>query len=327
MKVRREYLILIVIISALSLYLVLHKRDAFHYRLPELPRVTDKEITKIQISKRDTAIVLTKKDNAWQIAPQGYPADANQVNHMLDVIEKIVLTAMVSESKHYDRYQLDNDNKIKIQAWAGDTLRREFEMGRAATTFRHTFVKLSDDHRVYHARGDFRNRFDLTVEKLRDKTVLSFEQGEIQEIHLSKGEQSVVFARKQVPVELNGSQEEQAENSQIPLEETIWQTADGKRGDESQLDRMLSALSKLRCEKYLDDRQKGDLADPIYTIQLTGMGKHTLAVFEKINEDSENYPATSSETDYPFLLPKWQVDNFMKNPEDFLDHTKEPPAE
>jgi len=321
MKLKREYLVLVVIILGLSMYLVLHKRDASHYRLPELPRVMEEEITKIQISKQDTAIVLNKKDNTWQIVPQGYPADANQVKPMLDVIEKFTLTALVSESKNYDRYHLDNDNKIKVKAWTGDTLRREFEMGRAAATSRHTFVKLSDDHRVYHARGNFRNRFDLTVEKLRDKTVLSFEQGEIQEIHLSKGKQSMVFARKQVPVEVTPSQEEQANSSQAPAEETMWQTADGKRGDRSQLDRMLTALSKLRCEKYLDDRQKEDLVDPIYTIQLTGMGKYSLSVFEKTDEDAKNYPATSSENDYPFLLPDWQVNNFMKNPEEFLART------
>ncbi len=326
MKVRREYLILVVIILALSLYLVLHKRDTFHYRLPETPRVMGKEITKIQISKQDTDIVLNKKDDAWQIFPQGYPADANQVKNILDAIEKFTLTALVSESKNYDRYHLDNDNKIKVKAWAGDTLKREFEMGRPATTFRHTFVKLNGDHRVYHARGNFRSRFDLTVDSLRDKTVLSFKKGEIQEIGISKGEQTMVFARKQVPVEVTPREEEQAESSQTPAEETIWLTADGKRGDESQLDRMLTTLSNLRCGKYLDDRQKEDLANPIYTIQLTGMGKYSLAVFEKTNENAKDYPATSSENDYPFLLPESQVNNFMKNPGEFLEKVNEPPA-
>jgi len=51
------------------------------------------------------------------------------------------------------------------------------------------------------------------------------------------------------------------------------------------------------------------------------MGKYSLSVFEKTDEDAKNYPATSSENDYPFLLPDWQVNNFMKNPEEFLART------
>jgi len=51
------------------------------------------------------------------------------------------------------------------------------------------------------------------------------------------------------------------------------------------------------------------------------MGKYSLAVFEKTNEDAKNYPATSSESDYPFLLPKSQVNSFMKNPEEFPPQT------
>jgi hypothetical protein len=318
MKVKREYLILMVIIAALSLYLALHKRDEFHYRLPELPKLMGKEISRIEIAKQGTAIVLNKKDNGWQIMPQEYPADANQVKQMLDVIETLTVTTLVSESKNYDRYNLDEDNQIKIKVWAGDTLKREFEMGKAANTYRHTFVKLSDDHRVYHARGNFRNRFDLTVDHLRDKTVLAFEKGEVQEIRINKAEQSLVFARNQLPVEVAPNQEEQSKSSHPPVEETIWQTAGGKRGDESQLDRLLTALSNLRCEKFLESGQKEDLAEPIYTIQLTGIEKYSLFIFEKTKEDSKSYPATSSGTDYPFLLPEFQVNNFMKNPEEFL---------
>ena len=193
MSIKKEYLILVAIILVLSLYIILHKRDRSHYRLPEPPKVMQKEISRIEITKQDTAIVLKKTNNTWEIVPQGYSADANQVSSMLDVIEKLILTALVSESKNYERYELDEENKLVVRAWAGDTLRREFEIGKAAATFRHTFVRLSDDYRVYHARGNFRNKFDLGVDNLRDKTVLAFNAGEIQQMRFSKGEQSIVF--------------------------------------------------------------------------------------------------------------------------------------
>ena len=324
MNIKKEYLVLFALILLLSLYLILHERDKSHYRLPEFPKVTKKEVNKVEISTQDTTVGLKKKDNRWHIVPQGYPADANKVESMLDLIEKLSLTALVSESKNYKRYQLDEDNKLIVKAWSGDTLRREFEIGKAATTFQHTFVKLSDDYRVYQARGNFRNKFGLSVDNLRDKTILSFNVEDIQEIRLSKGGQLIVFTRKQVPAEITSSEEEKAQSSEGPAGEVIWQSNDGKRGNESQLNRILTTLSKLRCEKYLDDSKKEDLSDPIYTIQLKGVQEYSLYVYAKIDESSNNYPATSSTNDYPFLLPSWQVNDIIKNPEEFVEKTGEP---
>jgi hypothetical protein len=324
MNVKKEYLILVVLIAGLSLYLALHKRDKSHYQLPELPKVVKKDISKVEISKNDKTIVLNKKDNVWHLVPQGYPADTSQVESMLDVIEKLSLTALVSESKDYERYNLDKDNKVMVKVWSGDTLSREFEIGKAATTFQHTFVKLGNDSRVYQARGNFRSKFDLNVDNLRDKIVLAFDPRDIQQMLISKGEKSIVFSRQQASHEITGSEEKKAQSSHGATEEVTWQSDEGKRGDESQLNRILTTLSQLHCEKYLDDRKKEDLADPIYVIELKGIKEHSLAVFGKIDETSNNYPATSSDNDYPFLLPSWQAKDLMKNPEEFLEKTKEP---
>jgi hypothetical protein len=324
MNIKKEYLVLFALILVLSLYLILHERDKSYYRLPVFPKVMKKEISRVEISKQGTAVDLKKKDNHWHIVPQGYPADDNQVESMLGVIEKLSLTALVSESENYKRYQLDEDNKVTVKAWSGDMLKREFEIGKAATTFQHTFVKLSEDYRVYQARGNFRNKFDLSVDNLRDKTILSFDAEDIQEIRLSKGEQSIVFTRKQVPDEITSSEDEKAESSEDPTEEATWQSTDGKKADKSQLNRILTTLSKLRCERYLNDRKKEDVSDPIYTIQLRGVQEYSLSVYAKIDKSSNNYPATSSSNDYPFLLPSWQVSDIMKNPEEFFEKTSEP---
>jgi lipopolysaccharide export system protein LptC len=49
MKVKKEYIILAVLIVALSLYLIFHKRDRAQYELPVLQEVPVAEITKIEI--------------------------------------------------------------------------------------------------------------------------------------------------------------------------------------------------------------------------------------------------------------------------------------
>lgn len=323
MKIKKEYSILLAVIIALSLYLTLRNPDRTQYQLPEVPEVDRKDISKIEIAKPDISIVLNKQGGSWHIAPQAYSADTDKVKNMLDVIEKLTLTALVSESKNYDRYNLNDNEKIVVKAWKEDTLRREFEVGKAATSYRHTFVKLAGDDRVYHARGNFRDKFDQTVDNLRDKIVLSFDQTEIREIRIAKGEQLMVFGRKQVPVEVTAGKEAEVRSPPSPKAETVWQTAEGKKGDESKLSRLLTTLSNLRCEKYIDDRKKEDFTNPIYALQLKGLQEYTLSIFAKTDKSDKNYPAVSSANDYPFLLSDRQADDIMSNPDEMLQKSDE----
>ena len=319
MKIKKEYAILIIVIVALSMYLILHNPNRSLYRLPSVPNVAGEDITKIEIVKPDTSVLLNKKSGSWQIAPKGYPADPDKVKNMLDIIEKLTVTALVSESKNYILYDLNDDKKITIKAWAGDMLTREFDLGKKAPSYRHTFVKLAGDDRVYHARTDFREKFDQTVENLRDKTVFSFEETEIQEIRITKGEQSMVFNRKPIPAEDSVEQTGDAEREASPEQtESIWQNTDGKKGDESSIDSLLSTLSRLSCKEYMDGSSKDDFANPIYTIQLIGAQEYTLSIFAKKDKEGKDHPAISSENDYPFVLSGWKADKIMKNPDEML---------
>ncbi|NNL78668.1 MAG: hypothetical protein HKO68_20235, partial [Desulfobacterales bacterium] len=86
MKLKKEYIILALIIIALSVYLVTRSTNRTFYQLPEMPRVTQKEITRLQIIKAGAALEITKKDNTWYIAPEEYPADADKIKDMLGTI-------------------------------------------------------------------------------------------------------------------------------------------------------------------------------------------------------------------------------------------------
>ena len=323
MKIRKEYIIFIVVIVALSLYLFLRKQDRTHYKVPELSPIAQPEISKIEISKKGTAITLSKKGSIWRIAPQGYPADAGKAEDMLDTIEKLTLTVLVSESKNYTRYDLGGDQKLTVKAWTGDTLKRDVAIGKVAPSHRHTFVQIGGDHRVYHASGNFRGVFDLTLDNLRDKTVLKFEKAEIQEVQVSKGRESVVFGRKQVPVEIKLDQEAEASSPPAAKTDTLWETAEGQRADEAKLDRLITTLSNLRCAKYVDGRKKEEFTEPFYTVRLSGVQEYNLSIFDRLDKDAKTYPAISSVNDYPFLLQEQQANDIMKDPEGLLAEPRE----
>jgi hypothetical protein len=325
MSIKKEYLILILIIAALSGYLFMRSFNRTLYELPAIPSLDPNQITKIEISQKNDSIVLEKKDNQWYLDPPGYLADENRVKDMLRVFETLRLTALVSEAKDYSRYDLDAEKRINVKAWAGDTLQRNFDIGKAAPSFRHTFVTLGGDSRVFHASDNFRNKFEVTKDSLRDKNVLSFSPADILEVQITGAGTSVKLTRSKTPVVKDASQEEKADTSPTPAVKFEWKSGDGEIGNEPNIIRLLTTLSSLRCEKYVYDRDKDSFSAPIYTINLKGLQDYRLDIFTKIKQDDKSHPAISSANDYPFFLSDTQTQQIMINPIEILKKPESDP--
>jgi len=58
MKVKKEYIILALVILALSVYLAMRTSDRTQYELPDVPPVVAKEISKLQITSDKVIIVI-----------------------------------------------------------------------------------------------------------------------------------------------------------------------------------------------------------------------------------------------------------------------------
>jgi hypothetical protein len=312
MKIKKEYFILAGVMVVLILYLVLHRSNRTHYKLPDIIKVSGKQISKLEVGNAGNTLVLNKKDNTWYIDPKGYPADSAKVKKMLDVIEELTLTALVSESKNYVRYDLSHDEKITVKAWQGKTLSREFDIGKAATTHQHTFVRLATDPNVYHALGNFRREFDQPVDELRDKTVLSFTEKDIRELTLTKDKKTMILTQTQVS-------DQEGKTSKEPEAQIVWQNADGKKVDKEKVKSLLSFLHLLACETYINDAKKDDFKNPTCAVALKGDKEYSLSVFAKKDKDAKTYPAISSENDYPFSLSDSQVESIKSKIENILE--------
>lgn len=319
MKSKKEYILAGIVIIILAAYLVIHKTDKTHYELPVIPELSQADITSITISKTNQTIELKKKDDKWVIYPKKYPADNAKVDAMVDIIKSLKVTALVSESKNYNRYELDPKHKISVQAGSGEKVLRGFDMGKAAPSNRHTFIKLPDDDSVYHARESFRNKFDTTIDALRDNTVLTVDKDQIQQIAIKDKDGNLVLSMKKVPVEVKVASESEKpgkSKNTAPQKnitpELVWQDADGKPVKESDINNLFANISNLKCQSYIVDKTKADFIDPMYILTMTGTKTYILSVFEKINKDDDAYPAISSENDYPFMLPAYKMDNMVK---------------
>ncbi len=330
MKVKKEYLVLALVIAGLSLYLFLRNTDKMNYLVPDLADIPKQDITRIEIAGPGDTHLLTKNGGGWTIGPREYPADADKVEKMLESIAGLTLTALVSETKNYDRYDLHANRKITVKAWAGDVLKRVFDLGKATSTFRHTFVKISEDERVFHAQDNIRNRFEQTLDDLRDKIVLSLNRDTIGEIqfddHQAASRKSIRLTRKQTAASSAEKKPETGDTTAATPPSSHWEKSDGDgsggvRVDDTKMSGLLDSLSNLRCEKYIQDGDKSAYTDPIYTLSLKGAETYTLSIFKKRAEDAESYPALSSQNDYVFILGGWEVGGLL----DKLDAKPEEP--
>ena len=320
MKRQKEYMVLMAVIIILVVVLIISTgRNKMSYKLPKLDKIDADDLSRIEINRGDESILLERSQGDWLIMPEEYIADNDKVNDMLDVIRNLTLTELVSDKKNYERYELDKENRIHIKASDKENALREFYIGKVSSTYSHTYVMIADDEKVYHANESFRSTFEQNKSGLRDKSVMKFSAEEITGLALKGEFGTLELKREIIPVSPEKEQEEQETS---PGEEEAWLSQDGKKAEKSKIDTLLSKLSGLNCDSFLDEKEKENLKTPVYTITAKGAKDYELRIYEKA-EDEEKYPALSSENDFPFLITKWTAESLMKKPEDILKEKDE----
>ena len=72
---RKEFIILAVVIVAAAAYLFTRNNDKTHYELPQVEAVEANDITKIEIKSPGQELVLNKKAGVWTVGDDAYAAD------------------------------------------------------------------------------------------------------------------------------------------------------------------------------------------------------------------------------------------------------------
>ena len=332
MKIKKEYMILAVIIVAASLYLIFRNSDKTHYTMPETKAIDRAQVSMLIISRADSALTLRRQDEKWMIQPQEYLVDQATIDRILDIVAGFSLTTLVSQSGNYSQYELSDDTKIGLEVFEHDGMVLKADIGKAAPTYNHTYVRLEGESGVYQAKGNIRNALDTDIEKLRDKSVFGLAKNDVSGLTLSSGETSLVITKQEmIPVMPDGDipagtaepgGEEAGTESEPPVQgieppaQPQWFTSDGETIDAGSLDRVINAMANLRCDGFLYGRTKEDLGAPIFTVRIEGPEAAEISVFEK--RDDDMYPAVSSQNDFPFLLSKWKAEQLMKKREDLV---------
>ncbi|MEX1298867.1 MAG: DUF4340 domain-containing protein [Desulfotignum sp.] len=308
---KKEYLILILIIAALAGYLALNKENRNHYTLPDPPTVDTEEINRLTVKKTEQTLDFIRTESGWVVTTQSYPADSTAVRQMLDVISGLTLSALVSEKQDVIRYELDDAHRLAVTAFKGETPVLSFKIGKTAPTFNHTYVMLENDPNIYQANDSFRSHFNKSLDEFRDRRVLTFQEDHIKAITIKTPEKEVVLTARE-PAD---------DDTRDP--EPVFSYTDGTSPDPKTLLDLLNSLSDLTCERFLPDMDAAGMesSSPILIILLENDSTKVLKLFEQ-NGD-EPVPATSSMNDQVFLLESYVAEDIISYAHDLAGLTPE----
>lgn len=328
---KKEYMILMILIIGLSAYLGLKKDDQIHYELPTIPKVDTARIDRVEISKADRLVVLNKADEGWTVTDKNFPANPDDIDQMLGTVKEMKLSALVSETKDLARYELDDTNAVKIKALAGNTVLRSFVIGKTAASYNHTFVYLDDtDRTVYQANGNFKSHFDKEAADFRDKRVLGFDPDSIKKVTLEKQGQIITLVKEQ-PLNKTDQQQNETQTDLTPeksaTKEVTWKNEDGSVVDQKTIADLLSSLSALECQAFIDDDKADRLKEiePSCKILLENDRTFVLSLFTK--NDNQNVEGSCSYTPYAFTLTSYKAEDIVSYTDKLLEIKQEDSTE
>ncbi|MBI5417182.1 DUF4340 domain-containing protein [Candidatus Poribacteria bacterium] len=317
MKVKIEYVMLVIIIAVLSAFLFFRsKNNNTNYELPQIPKIVEKDISKIILHNAGNDILLVKENDKWFVNNEKFNANKDFVGSMIKEITGLNLTALVSESKNYTMYDLDESKKINVEALSGDKSLLKIDIGKTASSYRHTLVRLDKDDKVYQANGNFRNTFEKKVSDLRDKVVMHFEENAT-DIVLNDSKKEIKISKK-APV-INASDTTKQKNLNSATAPAEWETDKKEKVKTNEIEAIINSVKNLTCENFVENKTKKDFEKFIYKVEVKGNKMYSIAFVEKTDD---KYIAISSENDYPFYLPEWSAKNIMKELDNIVDREK-----
>ncbi len=286
-KDKKEYIILILTIILLTAIWIYTKSNSnrMNYILPKIPSIKKQNIDKIIIVNKNNKFILNKKNKIWFIQKQNYLADSEKIVNMLNDIHNLELTTLVSKNKDYVRYWLDREDGIMVSMYSGNKKIIDIVIGKLGPNYTSTYIRLDGKPDIYLAHGNLRLSFDVDLDELRDKKILSFNKDAVNKIVIKYNGKSLIFDKKK--------QKDDKWNNKIDL--------------------LLHQLSSMECITYNINMDKKEMIskESFININLTGKKTHDLFIF-RLKGGKGAFIGRSTDRKGLFKLSSYSVNNIIQ---------------
>jgi uncharacterized protein DUF4340 len=250
---------------------------------PKILALTDSEISKLDVKKKDAPKTVLEKNNAgkWQLtAPKQFLADQETVGQLVTAASSVASDRVVEDkATDVSAYGLKAPSlEIDVTTKAGKT--SKLKIGDDTPTNSGAYAMLEGDPRVFTVASYVKSGLDKSVNDLRDKRLLTFDQDKLSRVELMAKKQDMEFGR----------------------DKDQWQIVKPKplRADGLQVEELIRKLKDAKMDLTVSDEDAKKAASafasgtPVATVKATdASGTQQL----EVRKNKDDYYAKSSAVD------------------------------
>jgi len=213
---------------------------------------------------------VERREGAWRmVEPVDFPADAFSADNLASTLATLGSESVLEEPGPPDEYGLGDGARVVRFSVGGKE--HELRLGKDSPVGQNTYASTGSGA-IYTIARYKAASFDKKPDDLRDKRVLDFDRDSIRRVVASWPGGRVVLEREEKPAEPEAKKAE-AEAKPAPPARPGWRLVEpiAARADDEAVDEMLSDLSLLRAEGFVDDPPPdaaAGLAPPAFEIAL-----------------------------------------------------------
>lgn len=257
------------------------------------------EITRIELSRTNETIVLTKTNNHWQLnQPVDYPADYSAVVGLLDELQFADRQRTLSEDelREMNPAALGLEPAAFVVTVTGKDGPVTVRLGGPTPTGQAVYAQVAGQKTVALLERAVVQRLDRTHHDLRDRTVLPAMAATVSRLELKSTGLVVELTR----------------STTSASGESVWTLVQplATRADQTAVGELLSALGSVRVVAFVSDDPKDlrayQLDEPVREISLwngAGDGGRTLLIGQSPTNDPAHVYAKLRDRDTIFTLP------------------------
>ncbi len=240
---------------------------------------------------------LTREEDKWYVGEKKYLCDYAAIDTILSSIKELKLLGKVtSKVSDAERYGLNDESKLTVKAFSGDTLLRTIYVGKNSSTNTQSYVSYDNKQTIYAAQNALRDVFTKTEDTLRSKVVYDVDSSEITKVDFKGAEGDFVLVKKAVQP-----------GEELP--DSVWSVESSSADftgklDDSKVDNWVSRLSRVECEKWTDEDRIG-LDESDYTVKIFSGDNATTLYLKKGADEDSNMSCLSTASKYGFELSEY----------------------
>ncbi len=267
----------------------------------KLLTIPEEQFQEIRLKKGADTLALRRDSGKWRITePQAYPADPDASSSLVSSLTSVSADKSIEDkAADLSQYGLNNPS-LDVSVVRKDGKTAELLIGDETPTNSGYYAKLAGyDRRIFTIASFVKTGLDKTLNDLRDKRLLTFDQEKITRIQLQTKGTAVEFGK--------------SNNNE-------WQILQPRplRADSTQIDTLISKLRDAKMDLASPDPdavKKFAAAPKIATATVTDAGgSQTLEVHQ---DKDHNYYAKSSAVDGMYKIPSDVGDGVNKSLDDF----------